>query len=176
VSEINMVADRLELRRLVDLYAKAVDTRDSEAYVALFLPTGQFVMQRSDGDVVWDGPTQIIQNAVTFSEPAPFARTFHFVANHLCEITGDTGTGETYCLAHHLALDGARMLVTHMIYRDEYARTDDGWKFARRTTEGLWKEWRPTSELSAREVRWHRGTSWGVWTQQPEFRDQPGAD
>ena len=38
---------------------------------------------------------------------ASYSTTFHLMANHTCEVDGDLGSGEVYCLAHHLTEEGA---------------------------------------------------------------------
>jgi SnoaL-like domain len=74
-----------------------------------------------------------------------FSTTFHLMANHLCATDGDAATGEVYCMAHHLieSADGTTDLVMYIRYRDAYARTGEGWRFARRDVMRQWTEERP---------------------------------
>ncbi|HMC69221.1 MAG TPA: nuclear transport factor 2 family protein, partial [Mycobacteriales bacterium] len=59
-----------------------------------------------------------------------------FVANHRCDVQGDTATGETYCIAHHVK--GTDDFVMHIRYEDQYVRTPDGWRMKQRDLRLLW--------------------------------------
>ncbi len=142
---LETIADRLELRTLVDRYAAAVDARDADAFAALFAPGAVLaVYETEDGEPVveyrgHDALRDVMDLLRTFST------TFHLMANHLCETAGGAGTGEVYCMAHHLTEDagGATDLVMYIRYRDAYARTQDGWRFVRRDVLRQWTEERP---------------------------------
>jgi hypothetical protein len=49
-------------------------------------------------------------------------------------LKGDRATGEAYCIAHHLTLDGEkrRMMVAYLRYLDTFAKIDGVWLFAER--------------------------------------------
>jgi len=139
------LSDRMALRALVDRYAAAVDARDADAFAALFLAAGVLAVYEDEGAppaVEYRGTPELrgVMDLLRF-----YARTFHLMANHLCEVDGDEASGETYCLAHHLTQDerGASDLVMLIRYRDAYARTDDGWRFARRDVLREWTGERP---------------------------------
>ena len=51
-------------------------------------------------------------------------------------VDGDSATGTTYCIAHHLT--GADDFVMHIRYEDAYVRTADGWRIAARNLRLLW--------------------------------------
>ena len=139
------LADRLALRTLVDRYAAAVDRRDADAFASLFLPAGVLAVyedERAAAAVEYRGTRELrdVMDLLRF-----YARTFHLMANHLCEVDGDRASGETYCLAHHLTQDerGLTDLLMLIRYRDAYARTAAGWRFARRDVLREWTEERP---------------------------------
>jgi hypothetical protein len=136
---------RLLLRELVDSYAIAVDKRDAERFVSLFLPGGVLTVYEPDvpeAVVTFTGSdelrsvTNLLQN---------FGTTFHLMANHLCQINGDMATGEVYCLANHLleSDSGLVNLCMYIRYYDSYALTADGWRFAQRDVRRQWTEERP---------------------------------
>ena len=139
------IADRLALRTLVDRYAATVDARDAGAFAALFTAEAVLaVYETEDGEPVveyrgHEGLREVMGLLRSFTS------TFHLMANHLCEIEGDRADGEVYCMAHHLTEDGAAAtdLVMYIRYRDAYARTPDGWRFARRDVLRQWTEERP---------------------------------
>jgi len=68
-----------------------------------------------------------------------FATTFHFVGNHLIDVTGDDATGEVYCEAHHLSAEGADH-VMFIRYQDRYRRDGERWRLAERETFVEWME------------------------------------
>ncbi len=132
------MADRIELRDLVDGYARAADRRDRAAIEALFLPDATLTVTRPGSDPF------TYEGAAALSEIVPkldrYAQTFHLVANHWCTFDGPRATGEAYCQAHHVRADTqpAVDLVLTIRYLDAYARSRDGWRFARREVQILW--------------------------------------
>jgi sigma54-dependent transcription regulator len=141
------LADRLELRALVDEYAAVADARDHAAFAALFTPDGRFVAYRhGHPDVLRDaGGTaelvDVMHNLDTFEQ------TMHVMANHrIFSIEGGRGAGEVYGLAHHISRDEPREnLVMHISYDDLYARVDGTWLFEQRTLSIRWLESRPVA-------------------------------
>jgi SnoaL-like domain len=136
---------RLELRTLVDTYATALDDRDFERWTSLFMRDGEFIGFASHDESA--PPTvdfrghQELRGGIAQVLDA-YERTFHFVGNHICEVTHDTAVGETYCLAHHLRQqDGTS--VDHLMllrYTDKYVHTPGGWRFASRRAHQQWSE------------------------------------
>ena len=139
------VADRIELRALVDAYATALDTRDSDGLVALFTPDAHFGIYepgRSDPSHAFNGAAEL---ATLMEMLRVYGDTMHLMANHTVTIDGDGAAGEVYCLAHHLTdKDGETVdLVMTIRYRDRYARTSAGWRLARREVVRFWNEVHP---------------------------------
>ena len=143
------IADLLALRALVDHYARAVDARDADAFAGLFTADGVLAVYESDGaePVVEYRGHDALRDVMDLLRS--FSSTFHLMANHLCRTAGAEATGEVYCMAHHLteAAGGATDLVMYIRYRDAYARTPDGWRFARRDVLRQWTEERPAGRL-----------------------------
>jgi hypothetical protein len=50
----------------------------------------------------------------------------------ICTFTGDRATGEAYCLAHHVTVDGGkrRLTLPSLRYYDTFAKMDGTWLFA----------------------------------------------
>ncbi len=145
--DLNELADRMAIRRLVDDYARAADRVDGPAAGACFAPDGMLRLFERGSDEplrVRTGPEDI---ATAFGGLSIYDVTLHIVANHYVELDGDTGTGETYCLAHHIhdADDGSGKLdyVMAIRYLDQYRRTPDGWRFSRRDNHLQFAEDRP---------------------------------
>lgn len=145
------LADRLAIRELVDLYARAADRVDGVAAAALFTEDGALrIFERGTAEPVRErlGREAI---ATAFAGLSRYEVTLHVVANHLVELAGDAATGETYCLAHHVRSIGegeAAHRSDHVMairYLDTYERTDEGWRIAGRHLQVEFTEERPVS-------------------------------
>jgi hypothetical protein len=62
-------------------------------------------------------------------------------------LTSDEATGETYCLAHHITIDGTkrRMMLASLRYLDKFVKTGATWLFAERKLYVDWLEERSLS-------------------------------
>src|SRR6202035_415330 len=62
-------------------------------------------------------------------------------------LTVDQGTGEAYCLAHHLTVDGGkrRLMIAALRYYDTFAKLDGTWLFSERLLYVDWIEERVVS-------------------------------
>jgi uncharacterized protein (TIGR02246 family) len=134
--------ERLALRALVDSYAQAVDGRDADRFAGLFAADGELVVFEPEEDepsISWRGPDELREVMKLLSS---YSTTFHLMANHTCELDGDSASGEVYCLAHHLTEEGADGDNTLMVirYRDRYTKVDRAWRFARRDVLRQWTE------------------------------------
>ena len=128
--------DRLELRQLAYRYAHAADRRDFEAFRDVFTSDGRvagYAGNTSEGEPSFEmvGHEDICKGMQGLER---YETTFHFVGNQLVELDGDSASGETYCVAHHLYVqEGVRMNYTMFIrYQDRYSRTEQGWRLAER--------------------------------------------
>jgi hypothetical protein len=122
--------DQLAIRALAFRYASGVDRRDRQIFLSAFRPTATLRVHRSGPngeDLVstYSGHQEIARIPELITR---YARTFHFVGNHLCDVTGDEATGEVYCTARHLTLDpqGNTDLVMFIRYQDVYRRDPGG--------------------------------------------------
>ena len=71
---------------------------------------------------------------------ALFTWSMHSISTHRLTFTGErAATGRcTRSRAHGLTWEGVDELMdVNVIYRDEYVRTDDGWRFASRREDTL---------------------------------------
>lgn len=133
-------ADRLALRALVEGYACACDERDAHALRCVFAEGATLTVHWPDRPAV----------RITFPDGADgvasslgrYVSTRHFVGNHRVAVAGDTATGTTYCVAHHVTRTGtdAHDHVMHIRYQDTYARTGSGWRIASRDLHVDWTE------------------------------------
>jgi hypothetical protein len=86
--------------------------------------------------------------ARVFADLNQYAATMHFLGQGtILSLTGDRGTGEAYCMAHHLTVDGAkrRLMIAALRYDDTFVKMDGSWLFAERLLYVDWLEERTLS-------------------------------
>jgi len=142
-------ADRLAIRELVEAYARCADRRDAKGQMALFTADTHFVVYMNAKDPT---PSQELHSrealAPVFADLNQYAATMHFVGQStIFTLSGDRATGEAYCIAHHLTLDGeqGRMMVAYLRYLDTFAKIDGAWLFSERLLYVDWLEQRALS-------------------------------
>jgi hypothetical protein len=69
----------------------------------------------------------------------------HFNGQSTVELDGDRATGLSYCVAHHVSVEGNKrsMMVAQIRYRDTFTKHDGKWLFAERKLMVDWTETRP---------------------------------
>src|ERR1700731_4596460 len=142
-------ADRLAIRELVEAYAHCADRRDAKGQMSLFTADTHFVVFMNAKD---PKPSMELHSrealAPVFADLNKYDATTHFVGQStIFTLTGDRATGETYCLAHHVTVDGGqrRLMVASLRYLDTFVKMDDTWLFAERRLYVDWLEERVLS-------------------------------
>ena len=145
----NEAADRLAIRELVEAYAHCADRRDAKNQIALFAENAHFVVYMNAKDPV---PSQELHSrealAPVFAELNKYDATTHFVGQStIFTLTPDRATGEAYCLAHHVTVDGGkrRLMVAWLRYLDTFVKIDGAWLFSERRLYVDWMEERALS-------------------------------
>lgn len=152
------IHDKLALHDLVNRYAGAVDRRDTDAKLAMYLPDGILVLY----SIGATEPTRTVTGHEDLGEffrrsgraPDPdgvrrelsgYTATSHLNSNHLYDVDGDTAMGSVDTLAHHIynTTDGPQLFVLAEHYDDTVTRTPAGWRFARRVLSLRWMDDRP---------------------------------
>jgi hypothetical protein len=117
--------------------------------MALFTADTHFVVYMNAKDPM---PSQELHSrealAPVFADLNKYEATTHFVGQSMIfTLTADRGTGETYCLAHHVTLDGGkrRLMIASLRYLDTFAKIDGAWLFAERLLYVDWLEERALS-------------------------------
>src|ERR1700752_3135888 len=142
------VADRLAIRELVDAYAYCADRRNATGQMALFTEDTDFLVYMDSRS---PSPTKHLRGraalAPVFDELNTYIATMHFNGQSTVVLDGDHASGLTYCLAHHVKVDGpARSLMIAAIrYLDEFVKQDGAWFFSQRK---LMVDWTETRTLS----------------------------
>jgi SnoaL-like domain len=142
-------ADRLAIRELVEAYAHCADRRDANGQMALFTADTHFVVYMKAKDPT---PSMDLHSrealAPVFADLNKYDATTHFVGQStISTLTHDRATGEAYCLAHHVTVDGAtrRLMVASLRYLDTFVKTGEAWLFSERRLYVDWIDERPLS-------------------------------
>ena len=142
-------ADRLAIRELIEAYAHCADRRDAKGQMALFTADTRFAVYMNAKD---PNPSQELHSrealAPVFANLNQYDATTHFVGQStIFTLTNDRGTGEAYCLAHHITVKGAsrRLMLASLRYYDTFAKVEGAWLFAERL---LYVDWVDERALS----------------------------
>ena len=79
--------------------------------------------------------------APVFADLNKYDATTHFVGQStIFTLSAERATGEAYCLAHHVTVDGEkrRLMIASLRYYDTFVKGDGGWLFAERQ---LYVDW-----------------------------------
>jgi SnoaL-like protein len=145
----SQAADRLAIRELIETYAHCADRRDANGQISLFTADTHFAVYMNAKD---PKPSQELNSrealAPVFADLNKYVATMHFVGQcTILSLTDDRGTGEAYCLPHHLTVDGDKrhLMIAALRYYDTFAKTDGSWLFAERLLYVDWLEERVLS-------------------------------
>jgi hypothetical protein len=142
-------ADRLAIRELVEAYAHCADRRDAKGQMSIFTEGAHFVVYMNAKDQT---PSIELHSrealAPVFADLNKYDATTHFVGQStIFTLTADRATGEAYCLAHHVTVDGEKrhLMVASLRYLDTLVKMDGTWLFAERLLYVDWVEERALS-------------------------------
>ena len=137
-------ADRLAIRELVEAYAHCADRRDAKGQMSLFTTDTHFVVFMNAKD---PKPSMELHSrealAPVFADLNKYDATTHFVGQStIFTITSDRATGEAYCLAHHVTVNGTKrsLMIASLRYLDTFVKMDSAWLFSERLLYVDWQE------------------------------------
>ncbi len=146
---VEEAGDRLAIRQLIEAYAHCADRRDAKGQMALFTTDTHFVVYMNAKD---PKPSQELHSrealAPVFAELNKYHATTHFIGQStIFTLTRDRATGEAYCLAHHITVDGGkrRLMLASLRYLDTFVKIDGAWLFSERRLYVDWMEERALS-------------------------------
>ena len=149
-----------QIRQLASRYALAIDARDLDALVALFVDDVRVGDAHGREALRRDFDQQLRAIGVSIL----------FVGNHVIDFDdADHARGVVYCRAE--IQDGDRWVVQAIQYRDRYERRDSHWLFVRRQHLLWYGAEQASSPVDQPPAEWPkrstgRGTipeSWGSW-------------
>jgi ketosteroid isomerase-like protein len=160
------VVDRLwaheQIRQLVAHYAVAVDSRDLDSLVALFIDDVRVGRDSYGRDALRDSFAGSLGG---------IGVSMLNVGTHAIDLVDeDHATGLVYC--HGQIQDDDRWIHQAILYRDTYERREDHWYFVRRIHELWYGQASSSNPLAQEPANWParhdgRGTvpdSWPTWS------------
>jgi ketosteroid isomerase-like protein len=135
-TRLQRVEDELAIRRVINDYAKYLDSRDYDGYVSLFAKDGG---TWSNPSGTYKGAAAIHQMLVNIMGPPkrPNNANYHITSNFEVDVDGDRATAVSRWLFIERGPDGAPTPTISGLYRDEFVREDGKWKFKHRVAENL---------------------------------------
>lgn len=139
------IADRLAIRELIDEYAHCADSRNARGQMALFTENTRFIVFMDSRN---PEPAQELNGreslAPVFDNLNIYQATTHFNGQSTVVLDGDTATGESYCIAHHLSVEEEKhtLMIASIRYLDKFIKIDSAWYFAERKLMVDWIETR----------------------------------
>jgi hypothetical protein len=161
LTSLQRVVARDEIRQLAYRYALAIDSRDIDLLVSLFVPDVRVGRDATGHEALREFWT----NSLT-----TIGVSILFVGNHIIDFDDrEHARGTVYCRGQ--IQDGDAWVEQAILYRDAYTRRDGCWLFVRRIHElwyGVETAERPLAQAPADWPAHHvgRGTvpeSWPTW-------------
>lgn len=123
------LSDRLEIEDLITEYADAIDTLEFDRLDTVFTPDAWIDYSAMGGP---KGHYPKVKAFLAESLPV-FGATQHMISNFRIRLDGDRAEGKIMCF-NPMRLKGEQQPVFFLglWYLDEYIRTADGWRIARR--------------------------------------------
>ena len=94
-------------------------------------------------------PTRRLRGRVAlkpvFEELNTYEATMHFNGQSSAVLDGERASGVTYCMAHHVKVDGSarRLMIAAIRYLDTFVKHNGAWLFSQRKLMVDWTETRP---------------------------------
>ncbi|MCH2188057.1 nuclear transport factor 2 family protein [Myxococcota bacterium] len=125
------VGDRIEIQDLLVRYTEAIDTKDWDLLDQCFLPDADLDYTTSGGIA---GAYPEVR-AWLAKALAMFPKTIHAISNSTIKLSGDRATGRTL-VNNPMVLPkgegGAFVFTVFAYYIDDFVRTAEGWRIAKR--------------------------------------------
>lgn len=137
--QLSISDDRNCIRDLSYLYATAVDSRDFQLLEVIVSEDARLFGEHFS----FNGIDEIIDGMAIIET---YKTTFHAVHNQLITLQDNEAEGEIYCVASHIYdKDGVEYKLDWGIrYRDQYRRTELGWRIVERELILDWTQELPT--------------------------------
>ena len=138
MTDLQAIADRVEIEALRGEFTDAAMMRDYERAAALFTADGVLRMPNIPAELA--GPEAIR----SWGRRVPEIVDFLVQNTHpgIIVLDGDTASGRAY-MSEIVGGRGGRTSLNYAIYHDRYRRTPEGWKFTERVYEVRYEDTTP---------------------------------
>src|SRR5262245_17120095 len=130
------IADEIEIRNLVSRLAVYADGNDVDGYLTLLTEDAEWHTRMHKGDQPpIKGHSALKAGALkrrADGVQGAGSQLRHLVTTLAIDVKGDTATGQCYLLTVRKS-DQTPVSDALAVYEDEYRKTKDGWKLAKRT-------------------------------------------
>lgn len=126
-SDARYVRDRIEIHDVIAKYSRAIDRHDWDMLCNEVCHPDCII----DYNHTVGSPRALAE----FLEPlftSNYLAHSHVIANHLCDVSGDTAHAETYCVTFSLSKDGKKVRAGNHRYIDRIEKRDGTWKLVLR--------------------------------------------
>ena len=142
-AKVQWLMDRTTISELLCSFARALDTRDYQAYVDNYADGGVLELP----DPVRPGATIVLRKEQML-EAVPkslgrYRATHHLSANHQIRIAGERASSVSYLQAVHVREVPTDHWSAGGWYECDYLRTSQGWKFTRVRLSAVWMSGTP---------------------------------
>jgi hypothetical protein len=143
------VADRLALRGLVDAYAYCADRRDAAGQMAVFTEDVDYLVYADRDSPV---PSQKLRGRAALApiceQLRAYQATMHLNGQSSTRIDGLRASGVTWCLVHHLKVEGTvhTVMIAAIRYLDSYVKRNSAWLIRQRQ---VMVDWTATQTLTS---------------------------
>ena len=120
-------SDKLDIADVLLRYSSGIDRRDWDLFRRCFTSD---VYAEYDDVGVWSGVDEFT-NFMSVVH-AGMGHTLHRITNPVIDVTGDRATARTYVDAILMASDGRGGIGAVGFFDDDFVRTPEGWRIARR--------------------------------------------
>jgi ketosteroid isomerase-like protein len=133
--KLEEISDRLEIQDLMVEYCYAIDNRDWDALDNVFTPDA--IIDYSEMVGV-KGTLPEIKEFLAKSMSV-VAACQHIITTSQIKIDGDRAQGRTICTNPMALQPDGHVMLLGLWYRDEFVRTDKGWRISSRYEENCWR-------------------------------------
>src|SRR4249919_1819233 len=129
---LQRLSDEMGIVDVMNQYTTALDTRNWEMLEATMAPDGQADFGNLAGVGVLDSPKALVD--LCRRSLQDLRATQHLQGNFMVMVEGDTAQASCYLQANHFqeGLPGGDTFVVWGKYRDDFVRTENGWRIKKR--------------------------------------------
>lgn len=136
--QVQWLTDRAHISELLHAFARALDTRDFQAYVDCYADGGYIELPdpKRAGSTILLEKTDML--GLLPKSLGRYAATHHISANHQISIDGDAASSRSYLQAVHVNGAPSDHWTAGGWYDCDYLRTAAGWKFRHVRLSAIW--------------------------------------